>query len=445
MTKPARGARTAVLAGGAFLLCAGAAFADDSGAAPEDWSLHGQATFTDQYHPAFRSSYRGRNSLDPGSRGDETLDLTLFAGLRLWDGGEAYFDPEIDQGFGLSNTLGVAGFPSGEAYKIGSAMPYFRVQRLFLRQTFDLDGQVQQIEPDANQLGGTRMANNVVVTLGKLTVTDIFDTNAYAHDPKKDFLNWAIIDAGAFDYAADSWGYSYGIATEWTQSWWTLRAGLFDLSTIPNEPQLETGFAQFELLVEAEERHTLWGEDGKVKLLGFLNRGRMGDYNDALQLALVTHSTPSTASVRQYASRPGGAINLEQQIDDTLGVFARASLNDGSKEAYEFTEIDKSLSMGIALKGTRWGRQNDTVGIAGEIGDISSSAQAYFAAGGLGILIGDGRLPHYGPEQIVETYYSAQLTSWLAASADYQFIDNPAYNRDRGPVSVLGARLHAEF
>jgi len=197
--------------------------------------------------------------------------------------------------------------------------------------------------------------------------------------------------------------------------------------------------------VEAEERHTLWGEDGKVKLLGFLNRGRMGDYNDALQLALVTHSTPSTASVRQYASRPGGAINLEQQIDDTLGVFARASLNDGSKEAYEFTEIDKSLSMGIALKGTRWGRQNDTVGIAGEIGDISSSAQAYFAAGGLGILIGDGRLPHYGPEQIVETYYSAQLTSWLAASADYQFIDNPAYNRDRGPVSVLGARLHAEF
>ncbi len=429
----------------AVLLTAGVAFADDSGAAPEDWSLHVQATFTDQYHPAFRSPYRGRNSLDPGSRGDETLDLTLFAGLRLWDGGEAYVDPEIDQGFGLSDTLGVAGFPSGEAYKIGSAVPYFRVQRLFLRQTFDLGGQAQDIEPDANQLGGTRTADNVVVTLGKLTVTDIFDTNAYAHDPKKDFLNWAIIDAGAFDYAADSWGYSYGIATEWTQSWWTLRAGLFDLSTIPNEPQLETGFEQFELLTEAEERHTLWGEDGKVKLLGFLNRGRMGDYNDAVQLALVTHSTPSTALVRQYASRPGGAINVEQQIDDTLGVFARASLNDGSKEAYEFTEIDKSLSMGVALKGTRWGRQNDTVGVAGEIGGISSSAQAYFAAGGIGILIGDGRLPHYGPEQIAEAYYSAQLTGWLAASADYQFIDNPAFNRDRGPVSVLGARLHAEF
>src|ERR1700692_1310215 len=169
MTKPARGARTALLASGAFLLCTGPAFADDSGAAPEDWSLHGQATFTDQYHPAFRSPYRGRNSLDPGSRGDETLDLTLFAGLRLWDGGEAYANPEVDQGFGLSDTLGAAGFPSGEAYKVGSAVPYFRLQRLFFRQTFDLGGESQQIAPDANQPGGTRMADNVVVPLGKLT------------------------------------------------------------------------------------------------------------------------------------------------------------------------------------------------------------------------------------------------------------------------------------
>lgn len=420
----------------------------DSGsdeATNQTWAIHGQVTFTEQYHPAFTSPYRGQNSLDPGSRGDETVDLTLFAGLRLWEGGEAWANPEVDQGFGLSDTVGAAGFPSGEAYKVGKAAPYFRLQRLFFRQTFDLGGEVQKIEADANQLGGVRTAENLVVTLGKLTVTDIFDTNAYAHDPKKDFLNWAIIDSGAFDYAADSWGYSYGIATEWTQSWWTLRAGLFDLSKIPNAEHLETGFRQFEIVAEAEERHTLWGEDGKLKLLGFLNRGRMGDYNDAVELALLTHSTPSTALVRNYASRPGGALNLEQSINDELGIFARASLNDGSKQAYEFTEIDKSLSMGFALKGTQWGRQNDTVGLAGETAGISKSAQAYFAAGGIGILIGDGRLPHYGAEQIVETYYSAQVTSWLGATADYQFIDNPAYNRDRGPVSVLGARLHAEF
>jgi high affinity Mn2+ porin len=445
MTKSMLGHRAAVLAGGVFLLWIGVARADDSDTAQEDWSLHGQATFTDQYHPAFTSPYRGRNSLDPGSRGDETVDLTLFAGVHLWKGGEAYADPEIDQGFGLSDTVGVAGFPSGEAYKIGDAVPYFRLQRLFFRQTFDLGGDSLTLEPDANQLGGARTSDNIVVMLGKLSVTDVFDTNSYAHDPKRDFLNWSIIDAGAFDYAADSWGYSYGIASEWTQSWWSLRAGLFDLSVIPNEPNLETEFQQFEIVAEAEERHTLWGKDGKVRLLGFLNRGRMGDYNDAVTLALLTHSTPSTALVRQYASRPGGTLNLEQQVTDYLGVFARASLNDGSKEAYEFTEINKSLSVGVSLNGTRWGRQNDAVGLAGEIAGISASAQAYFAAGGIGILIGDGRLPHYGAEQILETYYNAQITGWLWASADYQFIDNPAYNRDRGPVSVLGVRLHAQI
>ena len=206
--------------------CAPAAQAGES----EDWSLHGQTTFVDQYHPAFRSPYRGHNSLDPGSRGNETFDTTLFAGVRLWDGGEAYADPEIDQGFGLSNTVGVAGFPSGEAYKVGKAEPYFRLQRLFFRQSFDLGGDVQTIEPGANQLGGARSADNVVITAGKMSVTDVFDTNSYAHDPKADFLNWSLIDAGAFDYAADAWGYSYGITAEWTQAWWTLRAGLFDSS-----------------------------------------------------------------------------------------------------------------------------------------------------------------------------------------------------------------------
>lgn len=418
-----------------------ASAADD----PEDWSLHGQMTFVDQYHPAFKSPYSGANSLDFGSRGDETFDATLFAGIRLWDGGEAYVDPEIDQGFGLSDTLGIAGFPSGEAYKVGKSTPYFRLQRLFLRQTFDLGGEEEQVKADQNQLGGTRTADNLIITAGKISVTDIFDTNSFAHDPKNDFLNWSIIDAGSFDYAADAWGYSYGIASEWTQDWWTLRAGLFDLSRIPNTTELETNFSQFELVGEAEGRHTWWGEPGKLKLLGFVNRGRMGSYNDAVKLGQLTGQTPDTALVRRYASRPGLSVNFEQQIDDDLGAFARASLNDGSKEAYEFSEINRSLSAGLSLKGTKWGRPDDTVGVAGVVNALSSSAKAYFAAGGLGILIGDGQLPRYGTEDIIETYYSAQVTDWLAASADYQFVADPAYARDRGPVSVLSARLHAQF
>jgi high affinity Mn2+ porin len=418
--------------------------ADDS-AASEVWAIHGQITETTQYHPAFTSPYRGMNSLDPGSRGDETVDLTLFLGVRPWAGGEIWANPEVDQGFGLSDTLGVAAFPSGEAYKVGSSVPYFRLQRLFFRQTIDLGGEVQRDDADANQLGGSHTSDNLIVTAGKISVVDIFDTNAYAHDPKKDFLNWAAIDSAAYDYAADSWGYSYGLATEWTQNRWTLRGGLFDLSKVPNEKHLETGFSQFEMVVEAEERHELFGHEGKLKLLGWINRGRMGGYNDAVDLAQQTGSAPNTALVRNYKTRPGAALNIEQAVTDDLGAFARIGYNDGSQEAYEFTESDRALSTGLSLKGTSWGRAHDTIGAAYLLDNISQSAQRYFAAGGMGILIGDGALQHYGLENVFETYYSAQVTSWLAATADYQLIVNPAYNRDRGPVSVLGARFHAAF
>ncbi len=430
------------LVGVVAIICAPAKATDDDA---EIWSLHGQMTLVEQYHPAFRSPYRGANSLDAGSRGNETFDTTVYAGVRVWQGGELYANPEIDQGFGLSNTLGVAGYPSGEAYKVGSSDPYFRLQRLFFRQTFDLGGAGETVAPGANQLGGIRTVDNLVVTLGKFSVTDIFDTNRYAHDPRGDFLNWAVIDAGAFDYAADAWGYSYGAAMEWTQSWWTLRVGLFDLSRVPNTTALERGFGQYELVAEAEERHALWGEPGKLKVLGFLNRGRMGSYAEAVRLAQTTGQQPDTGLVRRYASRPGLAINLEQQIANNLGLFLRASLNDGSKEAYEFTEINRSLSAGLSLNGAGWGCPDDTLGVAGAVNALSGAARRYFAAGGIGILIGDGRLPHYEAEDIAEVYYRARLTEQLSASADYQFVANPAYNRDRGPISIVGIRLHAEI
>ena len=423
------------------LLACGAARADDAW----DWSLHAQATVVEQYHPAFRSPYQGANSMSPKSLGNETFDATAFLGARLWDGGEIYADPEIDQGFGLSNTLGVAGFPSGEAYKVGKVDPYFRLQRLFFRQSFDLGGDEQTVDSAQNQVAGSRTADNLIFTAGKMSVGDIFDTNDYAHDPKNDFLNWSLIDAGAFDYAADAWGYSYGIAGEWTQDWWTLRAGLYDLSRVPNSTELETDFSQFEAVAEGEARTTLFGHPGKIKLLGWVNRGRMGDYLDAVALGQATHTTPDTSLVREYRSRPGVVINIQQQLTDDLGAFARLSLNDGSKEAFEFTEINRSVAVGLSWKGTDWGRKDDTVGFAGVVNAISDSAQTYFADGGLGILIGDGRLPHYGTEDVLETYYNAGLTSWLNASADYQFIVNPAYNRDRGPVSVFAGRLHVQW
>jgi len=423
-----------------FALLASEARADD-----EIYALHGQATFVDQYHPAFASPFLGKNSMDPGSRGEETFDMTLFAGLRVWKGGALYVNPELDQGFGLSDTVGAAGFPSGEAYKVGKSSPYFRLQRLFFRQTFDLGGNEETLAPATNQLGATQSSDTLVVTFGKFSVTDIFDANQYAHDPKGDFMNWSLIDSGAFDYAADAWGYSYGLTAEWNEDWWSARAGLFDLSRVPNTTELENDFSQFEVVSEFEARHSLLGAPGKLKLLAFLNRGRMGSYDAAVRLANASGTIPDTALVRRYASRAGGAINLEQAITDDLGGFARFSLNDGSEEAYEFTEINRSIALGLSLKGAGWGRADDTAGLAFVNNAISQAAQNYLAQGGLGILIGDGRLPHYGTENILETYYSFAATGWLALSADYQLIVNPAYNSDRGPISVLDLRLHGQF
>jgi high affinity Mn2+ porin len=419
--------------------------ASDSGGVSELFSLHGQSTFVLQFHPSFASPYRGANSLDPAARGDETFDATLFAGARLSGLGELYADVEADQGFGLSNTVGVAGYPSGEAYKIGASTPYLRVPRLFLRKALGFGGEQQSVAPDANQLGGSRLSDNVIVTLGKFGVTDIFDTNAYAHDPREDFLNWAVIDSGAFDYAADAWGYSYGAAAEWNQNWWTLRLGVFNLSRVPNSRFLQRDFSQFELVSEAEARTDMQGRPGKIKLLAFVNRGRMADYARAVEVARASGTAPDAALVRNYSTRPGFALNLEQQIGSDWGVFARVSVNDGSKEAYEFTEINKSVSTGLSFGGGQWRRPNDRLGLAGVVNGLSRSARDYFAAGGLGILIGDGRLTRYDFEEIFETYYRLALADGFAASLDYQYIAHPAYNADRGPVMVFGFRVHAEM
>jgi len=423
--------------------------ADENGAggsgSSEAWSLHGQFTTVAQYHPSFTSPYRGTNSLDPGNSGRETVDLTLYAGVRVWSGGAFYVNPEIDQGFGLSTTLGLGGFSSGEAYKVGVANPYFRLPRYFLRQVFDLGGNDVAPESDANQVADRQASENVTLTAGKFSAVDLFDTNRYAHDPRTDFMNWAVIDSGAYDYAADSWGYTYGVAAEWTQAWWTLRAGSFALSRVPNERTLDRSFKQFELVAEAEERHAWSGHPGKLRLLAFNNRGRMGGYDAALDLPLPAGALPSTAAVRRMASRPGVALNFEQEVVPDLGVFARASVNDGTKEAYEFTEINRSLAAGVSLAGDRWSRAQDTVGAAFVVNGLSSAARRYFAAGGMGILIGDGRLPDCRFEKIVETYYALRLTAHLALSVDYQYVVNPAYNADRGPVSIFGVRIHAQM
>jgi high affinity Mn2+ porin len=419
--------------------------------AADVFAVHGQATFVEQAYPAFRSPYEGPNSLSGGGQARETFDLTLSTGVKLWPGAEFWANPEIDQGFGFNNTHGAAGFPSAESYKLGSATPYARVQRAFVRQTINLGGETEQVDDDFYQFKGTRSADRVVLTVGRFGIIDIFDTNRYANNPKVDFLNWSVINAGTFDYAGDGWGYSYGAAAEWYTGRWTVRGGVFDLSATPAggvSPlayALDPTFQQFQLVGEIEERHDLWGQPGKIKLTGFLSRGRAGDFSDAVALSQATGLPADINAVRSYTSRPGISLNVEQQLNDTFGAFFRAGWADGQKEPWDFTDIDRTASGGVSINGKSWGRPDDTIGIAGVINVIGSAHIAFFNAGGLGILIGDGQLPNYRPEKILEAYYSYALTSSTKLTFDYQYIANPGYNADRGPVNTFAGRAHWQF
>ena len=427
---------------------AGGTESDKAGPAtpdPDNLNFHAQATFLWQGYPAFRSPYAGANSLPGSGQGRETSDATLYAGLRLWQGAELWINPEIDQGFGLANTLGVAGFTSGEAYKVGFDYPYARLPRAFIRQTIDLGGDTEKVESSINQFAGSETANRIVITVGKIGVTDIFDINKYAHDPRNDFMNWALVDTGTFDYAADSWGYTYGAAVEWYQGNWTVRAGVFDLSIVPNSNDLDPTFDQFQWVGEIERRYELWGQPGKIAVTGFLTRGRMGSFDDAIALAEATGMPADIAAVRQYQSRGGVSMNLEQQITPEVGAFLRAGWADGNQEPYEFTDVDATVAGGLSINGKLWGRADDTVGVAGVINDISKIHQEFLNDGGLGILVGDGMLPNPGLEQILETYYSYALTATTKLSFDYQFVVNPGYNTDRGPVNVFSGRVHWQF
>jgi high affinity Mn2+ porin len=422
--------------------------ADAAAASPaletDNFAIHGQTTFLEQYVPPFHAPYAGPNSLTP-NQGRETWDATAYLGMRLWSGAELWINPEIDQGFGLSDTLGVAGFTSGEAYKVGQSTPYLRVPQAFVRQTINFGGDSAKVESSANQFSGTQSADRVVFTIGKFAVINVFDTNKYAHDPRSDFMNWSIVDTGTFDYAADAWGYTYGAAAEWYQGSWVVRGGIFDLSTVPNSPALDPTFQQFQWVGEVERRYDIWGQPGKLAVTGFLTRGRMGSFSDAIQLAALTGGPADITAVRHYNSRGGISLNLEQQITEELGVFARAGFANGDVEPYEFTDIDRTAAAGLSLSGKQWGRPDDTIGLAGVVNGISSVHAAFLNDGGLGILVGDGMLPHPGPEQIIETYYRYSLSAATKLTFDYQFIANPGYNADRGPVNVFSGRLHWQF
>jgi high affinity Mn2+ porin len=406
------------------------------------WEIHGQTTFLPQGYPAFRAPYSGPNSLTPAPQTQQTWSNSLYLNARLWEGGEVYYNPELLQGFGLNDTVGVAGFPSGEAQKSNFPFPHYNTSRLFVRQTFGFGGEQEELASGPLQLAGKADISRLTLQAGKFSVIDIFDGNSYAKDSRKDFMNWSIWAPGAFDYAADKLGLSYGVTAELNQRQWALRGGYFLMDAVSNSNSFDTKvFQRGEYVVELETRYSLFSQPGKLRTIAWLNSAFSGSYRETLDNPALNLDISQTRAGR---IKYGYVINLEQALTDEVGLFGRWSWNDGKTEIMAFTDIDASLSLGVSIKGTRWGRPDDVIGLGGAINALSRDHRDFIAAGGLGPLIGDGRL-NYRRERILETYYAFALNKALTLTADYQLITNPAYNADRGPVSIFSGRLHGEF
>ncbi len=412
--------------------------------APGSWNVHGQFTFIEQGYPAFHSPYEGANSLSGASQAQNTVSATAFIGYRPWDGTEIYVNPEITQGFGLSETRGIAGFPNFEAQKASFPVPRADMARVYVQQTFGLGGEQETIEDGANQIAGTKDISRLTIIAGRFAVTDFFDNNAFAHDGRTQFFNWNLNCCGAYDWTMDQISYTWGAMTELNQKFWAFRAGYFLVPVVSNVDDFDMNFPDGEYIGELELRYSLFSQPGKLRLMAWANRANMGSYAAALAEPITTPNYPDITLVRQVRTNYGFNANLEQAITGDLGVFSRASWSPGLDEIIGWTDCDESVSAGVVLKGTSWGRPNDKIGVAGVIDGLSPEARAYFAAGGLGILIGDGAL-NYRPEKILETYYSYSLNTWSAVTFDYQFVADPAYNADRGPVHIFAGRYHAEF
>lgn len=277
---------------------------------------------------------------------------------------------------------------------------------------------------------------------GRFPVSDVFDNNSYARDPRKDFMNWSIWASGAFDYAADKLGYGYGVTAELNQKNWAIRGGYFLMDATSNSNNFDMNlFRRGGYVIELENRYELFSRPGKLRTIAWINSAFAGSYRATLDDPTLNLDIAAT---RRTRFKYGYAFNLEQSVSDDIGLFARWSWNNGKNEIMAFTDIDASLSGGISIKGTRWGRADDTVGIGGAVNAISKDHRDFLAAGGLGPLIGDGRL-NYRTERVLETYYSVALFPGTTFTFDYQLLVNPAYNADRGPVNVFSGRLHAEF
>jgi high affinity Mn2+ porin len=412
----------------------------------ERWNLYFQATSIGQYHGSFPAKYSGPFSLLNHPEGEVSLTSTLFFGLRLTPGTQLYFDPELAGGRGFSATDGVANFPNGEMPRVATATPKPYLARLYITHDFGFGEAREATESGANQLAGSRPMTRYSVTVGRFTVTDFFDNNKYTHDPRTQFMGWGIMYNGAWDYPADTRGYTWGWMHEFHTARWSLRyAGVA-------EPRTANGLRFDRRLLrdrgdifEGEVRGKPKGHEGAIRLLGFLHHTASGTYADAIRVAEQTGGTPDVVATRRVGTlKYGFGVSADQEITGHVGVFGRLGWNDGKTESFAFTAIDRVASGGFSVKGGLWKRPDDTAATEITVSGLSGVHRLYLSRGGVDFLIGDGRL-NYGRETIWETYYRARLFDGFFATLDLQHIDKPAYNKDRGPVWAESLRLHVEW
>lgn len=413
------------------------------------WTYHFQLTGILQGHPTFDAPYSGENSLQGEHEKAFSVTSTLFLGRKLWTGASLYFNPEMAGGKGISKTLGIAGFPNGENFRIGDAEPVVYIARFFLRQNISLDpDNMIQLEDDVNQVKEKVSASRICLSLGKFGIADFFDDNSVSHDPRNDFMNWALMNNGAYDYAANTRGYTYGFVAEYIKPGWTLRFGTALMPKYANGPKLDFNYFKTNSeTIEFEKRYLWHGRKGAARILGYYNVSKAPNYEDVVEAKL--NGTDTSLDViygKDYGGKKiGFGLNVEQELSNILSAFVRFGWNDGKTATWAFAEIDNSLSAGIRIYGKGWKRVEDNIGIALLSNGISTGHRDFLKVGGYGFMIGDGKLPNYGREGIAEIFYESKIFSNLWASLDYQFVNHPAYNPDRGPAHVFAARVSVRW
>jgi|HubBroStandDraft_6_1064221.scaffolds.fasta_scaffold00102_37 high affinity Mn2+ porin len=410
--------------------------------------ISGQANVIFQWHPTFHSPYSGKNSLKAAAENDTSKVYTLFLGYELSHTTEVFLDVESAGGHGIGAAFGLAGFTNLDVVRnptLGE-IPY--LARVMIRQIIPLTSEREDADRDQFHLARSLPARRIEFRGGKFGMADFFDLNSFGSDSHLQFLNWTVDNNGAYDYAANTRGYTDGIILEYDDHWFTARFGEVLMPKVANGIHLDADIARARAEnLELEFRGApLAGQAGVVRVLSYLNHADMGNYREAIENYYADESsTPDIISTRRQGRHKFGfGLNFEQNLTPQISLFGRVGWSDGRNESFAYTEDDRTLELGAFTKGDRWHRRNDRAGVAFVANAIVAAHQEYLALGGIGFLLGDGALT-YGPEKIFEGFYTAHVWRGFFASFDIQHINNPGYNQARGPVTVPGLRFHVDF